>query len=110
MRLAKQYGITICAGTDAPLAELPYHAVIYEMELLVKFGLTPLEAVTAATWNNAKLFGIDGKVGKVAAGLGADLVAVQGNPAERITDTRNVCFVMREGAIIPDPEPTAAFR
>jgi len=110
IRLAQEYGITICAGTDAPLAELPYHAVVYEMELLVKFGLTPLAAIAAATWNNARLFGIEGKVGKVAAGLGADLVAVQGNPAARITDTRNVCFVMREGITIPDPQPTLAFR
>ena len=110
MRLAKQYGLTICAGTDAPLLELPYHAVVYEMELLVKFGLTPLEAITAATWNNAKLFGIDAKVGKVAPGLCADLVAVQGNPADRITDVRNVCFVMRDGVVIPGAEPTAPFR
>lgn len=108
--LAKKYGVMICAGTDAPLAELPYHAVIYEMELLVKFGLTPLEAITAATWNNAKLFGIDAKVGKVERGLVADLVAVKGNPAEDIKDTRNVCFVMCGGRTIPDPEPTSAFR
>lgn len=110
MRLAKEYGLTICAGTDAPLAELPYHAVIYEMELLVKFGLSTLEAITAATWNNARLFGLDAKVGKVEAGLAADLVAVAGDPADRIADVRNVCFVMRDGAIIPDPEPTKAFR
>ncbi len=108
--LAKKYGLMICAGTDAPLAELPYHAVIYEMELLVKFGLTPLEAIAAATWNNARLFGIDARVGKVEAGLAADLVAVKGNPAEDIKDTRNVCFVMCGGRVIPDPEPTASFR
>lgn len=110
VRLAREHGVTICAGTDAPLAELPYHAVIYEMELLVKFGLTPLEAIRAATWNNANLFGIQAKVGRVTPGLGADLVAVQGNPADCITDVRNVCFVMREGVVLPDPQPTGAFR
>jgi imidazolonepropionase-like amidohydrolase len=110
IRLAKEHGVMICAGTDAPLAELPYHAVIYEMELLVKFGLTPLQAITAATWNNAKLFGIDKMVGKVAPGLSADLVAVRGNPAEDIRHVRSVCFVMKDGDIIADPQSTAAFR
>jgi imidazolonepropionase-like amidohydrolase len=110
VRRARELGIMICAGTDAPLAELPYHAVIYEMELLVKFGLTPLEAIAAATANNARLFAIDHLVGQVRPGLAADLVAVQGNPADDIRHARSVCFVMRDGAIIPDPEPTGAFR
>jgi imidazolonepropionase-like amidohydrolase len=110
VKRARELGIMICAGTDAPLLDLPYHAVVYEMELLVKFGLTTLEAISAATHNNAKLFAIDHLVGKVEAGLAADLVAVQGNPADDIRDARNVCWVMRDGAIVPDVEPTVAFR
>jgi len=110
VKRARELGIMICAGTDAPLLELPYHAVIYEMELLVKFGLTTLEAITAATHNNAKLFAIDHQVGKVEPGLGADLVAVQGNPADDILHARNVCWVMRDGVPVHDVEPTVAFR
>lgn len=107
VKLAKEYGVMICAGTDAPLKELPYHAVIYEMELLVRLGLSALEAISAATWNNARLLGIDRQVGKVEAGLAADLVAVEGDPAEDITDARNVRFVMRDGRVVPDPEPAS---
>lgn len=109
VKTAKELGIMICAGTDAPLAELPYHAVIYEMELLVRLGLTPLEAIAAATNNNAKLFAIDHLVGRIEPGLAADLVAVQGNPADDIRDTRNVCFVMRDGRPVHDVETTQTF-
>lgn len=107
---ARELGLMICAGTDAPLVELPYHSVVYEMELLVKFGLTPLEAICAATWNNARLFDIAHVVGKVEPGLAADLVAVQGNPAEDIRDVRNVRWVMRDGTVVPGVQPTQAFR
>ena len=110
VKWAKENGLMICAGTDAPLNDLPYYAVIYEMELLVKFGLTPMEAIIAATANNAKLFDIDKKVGRIVPGLLADLVAVSGNPLEDIKNVRNVCFVMREGKPVHDPEPSPAWK
>ena len=110
IKLARQLGIMICAGTDAPLLELPYHAVVYELELLVKFGLTPLEAISAATANNARLLDIAHLTGKVETGLAADLVAVEGDPADDIRATRNVCWVMRDGVPVQDVERTMAFR
>jgi imidazolonepropionase-like amidohydrolase len=110
IKYANENGILIGAGTDAPLSNLPYHAVIYEMELLVKFGLTPMAAILAATANNARIFGIDNVVGRILPGLNADLVAMQGNPVENIKDARNVCFVMKDGKIVNDPQPTLPFK
>jgi len=110
IKWARENGLMICAGTDAPLADLPYHSVIYEMELMVKFGLSPMEAILSATANNARLFDIDRFVGKVQPGLLADLVAVSGNPLLDIKNVKNVCFVMRDGRIVPDPEPAQAWK
>jgi len=109
VRWAKENGLMICAGTDAPLADLPYYSVVYEMELLVKFGLTPMEAIIAATANNAKLFDIAKTVGTIQPGLLADLVAVQGNPLDDIKNVRNVRFVMKDGKVVHDPEPAGEY-
>lgn len=73
-----------------------------EVELLVEAGFSPEEAIQVATLNGARLLGIEDRVGTVAAGMAADLVVVDGNPAERIQDIRNVEIVFK-GEVGYDP-------
>ena len=72
----------------------------WEMELMVEYGMTPIDVLRAATWVNAELFHLDDRVGSIEAGLLADLVAVEGNPVEDISDVRAVRFVMKDGEIV----------
>ena len=93
VRLLRKHGVTILCGTDAnPGSFSP--AVAYgsslhrELELLVQAGLTPMEALTAATKKNAEAFGI--RSGRIAAHMPANMVLVQGRPDRIITDTARI--------------------
>jgi imidazolonepropionase-like amidohydrolase len=76
---------------------------IRNLELLVEAEFTPVEAVQIATLNGAKWLKIDDRVGTVAPGKQADLVVIQGNPAARISDVRNIKLVFKNG-VGYDPE------
>jgi imidazolonepropionase-like amidohydrolase len=79
LELARKAGVKIATGTDAGFM-LPHGSVnARELELLARGGLTPLEAITAATHTAAQLLDLD-QLGRVAAGFGADLVLVDGDP------------------------------
>jgi enamidase len=67
------------------------------IELLVEAGLTPVEAIRVATLNGATYLKREGRVGSIQVGKQADLVILNGNPAERIADVRNVELVFRQG-------------
>jgi imidazolonepropionase-like amidohydrolase len=67
------------------------------IELLVEGGFTPAQAIQIATANGAKLLGEDSRIGTIAVGKQADLVVINGNPAARIADIRNVKCVFKEG-------------
>lgn len=67
------------------------------LELLVEAGLTPVEAIRVGTLNGATYLGRARVTGSIAPGLQADLVVVDGNPAERIADVRNVTMVFKQG-------------
>jgi imidazolonepropionase-like amidohydrolase len=72
------------------------------MALLVGAGLTPLEAITAATRRGAQLLRAD-SLGVVAPGKVADLVVLNGNPAQNIAATRSIAWVMTRGRVVwPD--------
>ena len=79
------------------------------IELLVEGGFTPVEAIRIATSNGAKFLGELDRFGTVTAGKQADLVVIDGNPAARIADIRNVKLVFKEGAAYDSAE-TARFR
>ena len=80
-------GIPVATGTDAGMPGTFHgHATLREMELLVQSGLTPLQALTAATGGSARAIAVDGQRGTIAAGKVADLVLVDGRPDERIAD------------------------
>ncbi len=68
------------------------------VELLVQGGFTPTEAIRIATLNGARFLGIDHDTGSIAAGKQADLVVLDGNPAERIADIEKVSLIFKDGA------------
>lgn len=89
-------GVTIVAGTDSPI--FPYGlALMIELQSYVDAGLAPAAALRTATSNAARVMGAANEVGRVEAGLLADLVIVDGDPLERITDLIRVQGVMLNG-------------
>ena len=103
VREYKRAGGAIVAGSDAANQLLiPGYSLHEEMSLLVAAGLTPLEAITAATRRGAQLLRAD-SLGMLAPGKVADLVVLNGNPAGNIGATRNIAMVMIRGRMIrPD--------
>ena len=91
-----QAGGKIRAGSD-PTSILPALAVHTEMELLVEAGLTPMEAILAATRNSAELLRKEDDLGVIKPGSLADILVVEGNPLEDIRKTRNIKMVFKEG-------------
>jgi len=67
------------------------------VELLVEGGFTPSEAIRIASLNGAKFLGLDDKIGSIAAGKQADLVVIDGNPAQKIADIEKVTLVFKDG-------------
>jgi imidazolonepropionase-like amidohydrolase len=96
MRRFVRAGGRIQTGSD-PNSILPAWAVHSEMELLVDAGLTPMEAILAATRNPAEEIRRENELGAIKPGSLADIVIVGGNPLEDITRTRNVKMVFKEG-------------
>ncbi|HET8786521.1 MAG TPA: amidohydrolase family protein, partial [Candidatus Limnocylindrales bacterium] len=93
-------GVPILAGTDAPNPGTAHGASIHrELELLVKAGLTPTQALRAATSVPAKTFSLPDR-GRIAPGLRADLVLVNGDPTTDILATRNIVTVWKRGLAI----------
>ncbi|BBH65269.1 imidazolonepropionase [Actinoplanes sp. OR16] len=95
-------GVDILVGTDASVA-LPFlgglahgASVHHELQYLVRAGLTPVEALRAATSTPARRFGLDDR-GRIAPGLRADLLLVDGDPTTTISDTLNTRAIWRRG-------------
>jgi imidazolonepropionase-like amidohydrolase len=88
-------GIPILAGTDA-LAGLMLHR---ELELEVKAGIPAAKALQIATFNAAGLLKQGNELGSIGAGKLADLVLVEGNPAEKISDIRRCRLVVKNGVL-----------
>ncbi|MCK9489347.1 MAG: CIA30 family protein [Xanthomonadales bacterium] len=90
-------GVAILAGTDAPNPGTAHGVSMHgELELLVRAGLTPAQALAAATSLPARRFGIDDR-GRIAPGLRADLLLVDGDPLSDITATRALTGVWKNG-------------
>ncbi|MGA8806639.1 MAG: amidohydrolase family protein [Thermoanaerobaculia bacterium] len=106
VRQLKAAGVPILAGTDAPNPGTAHGASMHrELELLVKSGLTPVEALTAATSLPAKQFKLNDR-GRIAAGLRADLLLVDRDPTTDILATRNIAGVWKNGVMLDrKPEP-----
>lgn len=90
-------GVTILAGTDMVMLEAPSVPIVEELELMVNYGLTPVEAIQTATQNPAKVFELAEVTGELKRDLQADIVVVDGDVAKNIQDLRNVRQVFLAG-------------
>lgn len=97
-RLAHERGVKIAFGTDAGVSLHGRNAD--EFELMVKHGMTPGEAIAAATVNGADLLGLTEEIGTIEPGKRADLVAVSGDPLTDVTVLKSMTFVMRNGRVV----------
>jgi imidazolonepropionase-like amidohydrolase len=93
---AIERGVKVACGTDAPA--IPHGRNAKELVALVDRGMTPLQAIRAATTVSAELIDVDDR-GRLEAGLLADVIGVPGNPLEDITLTEQVRFVMKGGTV-----------
>jgi len=99
--LALEVGIKIAVGTNSLGSPLqPYGASAQELERMVEFGMTPMQAIVAATKTAAEACGLEKERGTLQEGMHADLIAVDGSPLEHIAVLQRVSFVMRNGKII----------
>jgi imidazolonepropionase-like amidohydrolase len=91
-------GVPIAFGTD--VGPFPHGTQAKEFAYMVRFGMTPVQAMRAATWVAAELMGWQEHVGSVAPGKFADLVAVEGDPVSDINELERVKFVMKGGQVV----------
>jgi imidazolonepropionase-like amidohydrolase len=98
---AYRMGINIATGTDRVWGKIFVgESLISEMELMVKYGMAPMDAIKAATYTSACNLGIEKFAGTLERGKLADLVIVEGDPLENMSNLRRVYRVMKEGKIV----------
>ena len=103
VREAAAGGVRIGAGSDTQGGSMAFGTSLHrELELLVQAGLSPTEALLAATRNAAMALHADKDLGTIEPGKVADLVLVAGQPWERISDVRNIRLVIQGGQVVVD--------
>ena len=91
-------GVTIIPGTDALAGYMLHH----ELELYVRAGIAPAQALRMATVTSAQVMGVDRDVGIIAPGKYADMILIDGDPTRNISDVRNILTVIKGGKVF-DP-------
>jgi imidazolonepropionase-like amidohydrolase len=97
-KLALDAGVTIASGSDVGV--FPHGDNARELELMVAYGMTPVAALRSATSIDAKVLHMEAQIGRVAAGLFADLVGVDGDPTKDIALLRKVRLVVKNGVVV----------
>ncbi|MGI9249345.1 MAG: amidohydrolase family protein [Woeseiaceae bacterium] len=96
-------GVPIGAGTDTPIARaIPGYSLLNELEILVAAGLTPLEAIAAATLRPAEFLSLQDQMGTIDAGKVADLVLLHADPLKDINNIREIAAVISQGRLLPN--------
>ena len=96
--IASKRGVKIAFGTDVGVQ--PHGTNWKEFYYMVKYGMSEIKAIKAATINTAELLEIDSSLGSIEVGKIADLIAVNSSPLKDISTMQNVSFVMKEGEVI----------
>jgi imidazolonepropionase-like amidohydrolase len=104
-RKSLKAGVKMAFGTDASVC--PYGTSAKQFTFMVKYGMTPMQAIQAATTNAADLLGHSKEVGSIKPGKYADVIAVSGDPLHDISVLEHVDFVMKDGAIYKEPKRAA---
>lgn len=98
-------GVTLLAGTDTAEPYCPPgYSLHQELEMLVQSGLPPSAAIRCATLNNAKALGQQEQLGTIEPGKAADLILLNANPLDRITNTRSIARVFHGGHVVDPAE------
>jgi imidazolonepropionase-like amidohydrolase len=92
-------GVRFVAGTDAGWLFTTFGSIVDEMELMHEGGMSAVETIASATSRAAEALGIKDKVGTIREGYEADIIVVEGNPAENLGTLRNVRMVMQAGQL-----------
>ena len=107
----QERGLPIALGTDTPFPHLfPGFSVHDELGMYVDGGIKPVDALRSATSAGAELLGLKDEIGRIAPGMSADLVAVRGNPLDRIEDIAEVECTVRQGVLMRPEELFPAFQ
>ena len=99
MKAARDMGVTVAFGTDSGVFEHGRNAEEFA-QMVELGGFTPSEALATATTGAAKLLGLEGEVGRLAPGMSADLIAVDGDPQTNVRTLEKIDFVMVRGRVI----------
>jgi len=105
-RKSLKAGVKMAFGTDAGVC--PYGTSAKQFAFMVKYGMTPMQAIQAATTNAADLLGHSNEVGSIRPGKYADVIAVSSDPLRDISVLEHVDFVMKDGAVYKEPKRAAA--
>ncbi|WP_375417236.1 amidohydrolase family protein [uncultured Hymenobacter sp.] len=106
-------GVTVLAGSDSGAFNsyvYPGASLQEELVLLVQAGLTPVQALRAATINGARFMGVDARSGTIAAGKDADLLLLTANPLQDIANIRKISAVVSRGKVYSAPQLAAMLR
>jgi hypothetical protein len=110
-KLMHDAGVPVAAGTDTPIGfSAPGYALHSEMEMLVRAGFTPMEALESATVIPAGFFGMEGEMGTIEPGKLADLVLLSADPLADISNVRGVEAVVTKGELLTRDELDAMIR